>query len=289
MSSTPPTTTTSSSSMAAFATTTTASARAAIATVNGVANVHGSRAAFRHDELQCRRSSTSRCRTPASMRPMRRRRTRSAPNSTAPVRQYGGWRRSQRQSKPDLRARAEQGDRGRHQVGAVRQAPAGDRRAVPDREGQRARVAEHHSAARDATCPYPRRPERYPVSRGAAYRIRGIDLGVGGKITDKWSIFGGLVLMESEVTKSLIVAATAALCPTQCRPAARQHRAPVVQPADQVSGHRCLGARRAGGLPVEDLWRHLPRRQPGHVIPSTGVSMPSPKHKIDKNWKASCS
>ncbi|TYO64759.1 TonB-dependent receptor plug domain-containing protein [Bradyrhizobium hipponense] len=41
------------------------------------------------------------------------------------------------------------------------------------------------------------------ITAGASYRIRGIDLGVGGKITDKWSVFGGLVLMESEVTKSL--------------------------------------------------------------------------------------
>jgi catecholate siderophore receptor len=42
------------------------------------------------------------------------------------------------------------------------------------------------------------------ISAGAAYRIQGIDLGAGGKITDKWSLFGGLVLMHSEVTKSLI-------------------------------------------------------------------------------------
>src|SRR5262249_28813428 len=41
------------------------------------------------------------------------------------------------------------------------------------------------------------------ITAGAAYRIRGIDLGVSGKITDKWSVFGGLVLMQSEVTKSL--------------------------------------------------------------------------------------
>ena len=42
------------------------------------------------------------------------------------------------------------------------------------------------------------------ITAGAAYRIQGIDLGVGGKVTDKWSVFGGLVLMHSEVTKSLI-------------------------------------------------------------------------------------
>jgi catecholate siderophore receptor len=42
------------------------------------------------------------------------------------------------------------------------------------------------------------------ITAGAAYRIQGIDLGAGGKITDKWSLFGGLVLMHSEVTKSLV-------------------------------------------------------------------------------------
>jgi catecholate siderophore receptor len=41
------------------------------------------------------------------------------------------------------------------------------------------------------------------ITAGAAYYVRGIDLGVGGKITDKWSVFGGLVLMQSAVTKSL--------------------------------------------------------------------------------------
>jgi catecholate siderophore receptor len=42
------------------------------------------------------------------------------------------------------------------------------------------------------------------ITAGAAYRVQGIDLGAGGKITDKWSLFGGLVLMHSEVTKSLV-------------------------------------------------------------------------------------
>ena len=42
------------------------------------------------------------------------------------------------------------------------------------------------------------------ITGGGAYRIQGIDLGVAGKITDRWSVFGGLVLMKSEVTNSLI-------------------------------------------------------------------------------------
>jgi len=41
------------------------------------------------------------------------------------------------------------------------------------------------------------------IIAGAAYRVRGIDLEVAGKITDRWSVFGGLVLMESRVLQSI--------------------------------------------------------------------------------------
>ena len=62
-----------------------------------------------------------------------------------------------------------------------------------------------NAGAATATCPYTATTGTVTcISAGAAYRIQGIDLGVAGKITDKWSIFGGLVLMQSEVTKSLI-------------------------------------------------------------------------------------
>ncbi|WP_448046279.1 TonB-dependent receptor [Bradyrhizobium liaoningense] len=40
------------------------------------------------------------------------------------------------------------------------------------------------------------------LTSGAAYRIQGIDIEAEGKITDRWSIFGGLVLMQSKVTQS---------------------------------------------------------------------------------------
>lgn len=43
------------------------------------------------------------------------------------------------------------------------------------------------------------------IVAGAAYRIQGIDLEVAGKITDRWSVFGGLVLMQSKVTESNIL------------------------------------------------------------------------------------
>ena len=52
------------------------------------------------------------------------------------------------------------------------------------------------------------------ISAGAAYQIQGIDLEATGKITDKWSVFGGLVLMKSKVLKSLVASADPALYPT---------------------------------------------------------------------------
>ena len=72
------------------------------------------------------------------------------------------------------------------------------------------------AATATATCPFPTGATGTVscITAGAAYTIRGIDLGVGGKITDKWSIFGGLVLMQSEVTKSLIPPANTTLFTT---------------------------------------------------------------------------
>jgi catecholate siderophore receptor len=52
------------------------------------------------------------------------------------------------------------------------------------------------------------------ISAGAAYEIHGVDLEVAGKITDRWSVFGGLVLMKSEVTRSLVPPANPALYST---------------------------------------------------------------------------
>src|ERR1700730_15537270 len=51
----------------------------------------------------------------------------------------------------------------------------------------------------------------------------------------------------------------------ECRAAACQRRASVLQHAHEISTRRHLGAWRPGGLPFEDLRRHLARRQPGYV------------------------
>ena len=49
------------------------------------------------------------------------------------------------------------------------------------------------------------------IVSGAAYRIQGIDLEAAGKITDKWSVFGGLVLMDSKILKSNVLPPNLAL------------------------------------------------------------------------------
>ena len=76
------------------------------------------------------------------------------------------------------------------------------------RETQNITAATLPSAVPAGCSPYPVTVPAFKgnvscITAGAAYRIRGIDLEVGGNITDKWSVFGGLVLMQSEVTKSL--------------------------------------------------------------------------------------
>jgi catecholate siderophore receptor len=87
-------------------------------------------------------------------------------------------------------------------------------------EKDNARESQNITAAtQTATCPYPNPAPTGNaavscITAGAAYRIRGIDLGAGGKLTDKWSIFGGLVLMQSEVTKSLVPSPQPLLYPT---------------------------------------------------------------------------
>jgi catecholate siderophore receptor len=72
------------------------------------------------------------------------------------------------------------------------------------------------TANQTAACPYNATlgGSQPCISAGAAYEIHGIDLEVTGKITDKWSVFGGLVLMKSAVTKSLVASADPLLYPT---------------------------------------------------------------------------
>jgi catecholate siderophore receptor len=42
------------------------------------------------------------------------------------------------------------------------------------------------------------------IVAGAAYKVQGLDFETAGKITDKWSVMGGLVLMKTDITNSIV-------------------------------------------------------------------------------------
>jgi catecholate siderophore receptor len=124
------------------------------------------------------------------------------------------------------------------------------------------------------------------VSAGAAYRIRGIDLEVTGKITDKWSVFGGLVLMKSEVTKSLVPSADPALYPTNVG-------LPLANIANQsfslLSKYQIDDRWEVGGQAVYRSAMYggtLLAANQGTVLPSFWRFDTFAEAKIDKNWTA---
>ena len=121
----------------------------------------------------------------ASMRPTAPPKAPSAASWTRPAREYNGLELDARQRQAPGGA----GSRGRHQVGAVRQALARNRRPVPDRRRQ----CSHERQRRQRHAPIPRRAS--PASTACS----GIELGVAGNITEDWSVFGGLVLLDTEV------------------------------------------------------------------------------------------
>jgi len=123
------------------------------------------------------------------------------------------------------------------------------------------------------------------VSAGAAYRIRGIDLEVAGKITDKWSVFGGLVLMKSEVTKSLVPPADPALYTTNVG-------LPLANIANQsfslLSKYQIDDRWEVGGQAVYRSAMYggtLLAANQGTMLPSFWRFDTFGEAKIDKNWK----
>jgi catecholate siderophore receptor len=124
------------------------------------------------------------------------------------------------------------------------------------------------------------------VTAGAAYQIRGIDLEVAGKITDKWSVFGGLVLMKTAVTKSLVPSADPALYPTNVG-------LPLANIANQsfslLSKYQIDDRWEVGGQAVYRSAMYggtLLAANQGTVLPSFWRFDSFAEAKIDKNWTA---
>jgi catecholate siderophore receptor len=124
------------------------------------------------------------------------------------------------------------------------------------------------------------------VTAGAAYRIQGIDLGVGGKITDKWSVFGGLVLMKSEVTKSLVPSPQPLLFPSNVglKLANVAH-----QSFSMLSKYQLTDVWEIGGQAVyrsEMYGGTFLAANQGTSIPSFWRFDAFVEAKVDKNWTA---
>jgi catecholate siderophore receptor len=143
------------------------------------------------------------------------------------------------------------------------------------------------AATATATCPYPTGTTGTVscITGGAAYYVRGIDLGVGGKITDKWSIFGGLVLMQSQVTKSLAPSANLLLYPTNVG-------LPLANVAHQsfsmLTKYQLTDTWELGGQAVyrsKIYGGTLLAANQGTQIPSYWRFDAFAEAKIDKNWK----
>ena len=126
------------------------------------------------------------------------------------------------------------------------------------------------------------------IIAGSAYYVRGIDLGVTGKITDKWSMFGGLVLMQSKVTKSNV--------PTLNMPQPLLFTTNVGLPLANVA-HQSFSM--LSKYQLTDVWElggqavYRSKIYGGTLLAANqGTSIPSywrfdtfAEAKIDKNWK----
>ena len=177
---------------------------------------------------------------------------------------YGGFNPTST-GQSDFWADRKQGAGSRQQMGAVRRTSACHRRAVPHR-----RRAMRASSVRTGA--------GTNITAGAAYHVQGIDLGAEGNITDKWSVYTGLVLMKTRVDHVRRA--------DQYRTAARLHRQPILQRADQIQAHRRSRSRRAGDLSLENLRRHAARRQSGHACCPTYWRFDAfLEGNVHKNWE----
>ena len=154
---------------------------------------------------------------------------------------------------------------------------------------ENAREAYNVSSAATATanCPYMGVTASCIIA-GSEYYVRGIDLEAAGKITDKWSIFGGLVLMQSQVTKSNV--------PPAAMPQPLLYTTNVGLPLANVA-HQSFSL--LSKYQLTDMWElggqavYRSQIYGGQLLAANeGTSIPSywkfdafVEAKIDKNWK----
>lgn len=124
-------------------------------------------------------------------------------------------------------------------------------------------------------------PSGYPnagtIQAGAAYHVQGIDLGAEGKITDKWSVYTGLVLMNTRVDQSAVpsnVGLPLAFVANQSFNVLTKYQLPHDV---EIGGQATYRSKIYGGT--------LLAANQGTVLPSYWRFDAFLSHKIDKNWK----
>jgi catecholate siderophore receptor len=121
-------------------------------------------------------------------------------------------------------------------------------------------------------------PNAGTIVAGAAYKVQGVDFEVAGKLTDKWSVFGGLVLMNTKVTESAV---------------ATDVGLPLANIANQsfnlLSKYKVTDALEFGGQATyrsEIYGGTLLSANQGTVLPAYWRFDAFTEYKIDKNWTA---
>ena len=115
------------------------------------------------------------------------------------------------------------------------------------------------------------------ITAGAAYHVQGIDLGAAGNITDRWSIYSGLVLMNTKVDKSAVatnVGLPLAFVANQSFNVLTKYK---VTDEIEVGGQATYRSKMYGGT--------LLAANAGTVLPSYWRFDSFVTGKLNKNWK----
>ena len=113
---------------------------------------------------------------------------------------------------------------------------------------------------------------------GAAYHVQGIDLGATGKITDKWSIYTGLVLMKTRVDNSAVpsnIGLPLAFVANQSFNVLTKYK--LTDSTSKSAARRPIARRSTAAR----CWRPIRAR----CCPTIGASTAFVEGKFIKNWK----
>jgi catecholate siderophore receptor len=121
-------------------------------------------------------------------------------------------------------------------------------------------------------------PNAGQVFAGAGYQIRGIDLGASGKITPRWSLYGGLVLMETEVTKSSVASNVGLRLANTANQSFNVLSKYKITDAWELGGQATYRSNMLGGT--------LLAANQGTVLPDYWRFDAFTEYKINKNWQA---